>query len=116
MEQIHSRQIHIPHFLLILQRQLLKFLKYYRTHFLNIRGTVYDFTTVQIHVFSHSKKHRRIGGQLEAGDRLTPQPEPLPVVKQTTFAPDATCPVTETGSYPGESIISKPFVLIGSAY
>jgi len=53
---------------------------------------------------------------LRLGTSLKPNTEPLPLVKQTTFAPDATCPVTETGSHPGESIKTKPFVLIGSAY
>jgi hypothetical protein len=53
---------------------------------------------------------------LRLGTGLHPKTELLQVVKQTTFAPDATCPVTETGSYPGESIKTKPFVLIGSAF
>ncbi len=32
------------------------------------------------------------------GTGLHPKHEPLPVVKHITLAPDATCPVTETGS------------------
>ena len=32
------------------------------------------------------------------GTGLHPKQDPRPVVKQITFAPDATCPVTDTGS------------------
>src|SRR3978361_188101 len=50
------------------------------------------------------------------GDGAQPYAEPRPVVKQIRFAPDATWPVAETGSYPGESMNTKPFAAIRSAY
>ena len=49
------------------------------------------------------------------GTGLNPKTEPRPVVKQMMFAPDATCPVAEVGSKPGESMKTKPFAVIGSA-
>ena len=49
------------------------------------------------------------------GTGLHPKQDPLPVVKHITFAPDATWPVTDTGSYPGESIKLKPLFFKGSA-
>ena len=50
------------------------------------------------------------------GAGLQPKTEPRPVVKQTTLAPAATCPVTETGSYPGESMKTNPLLFTVSAY
>src|SRR3954462_1707591 len=50
------------------------------------------------------------------GEGLQPNTLPRPVVKQTRFAPPATCPVAETGSYPGVSMQTNPFLVTGSAY
>src|SRR5713226_6978542 len=52
---------------------------------------------------------------LREGVGLQPKTDPLPVVKQMTLAPLATCPVAETGSKPGESIKTRPFCRMGSA-
>src|SRR5579871_4240790 len=49
------------------------------------------------------------------GDGLHPKQLPRPVVKTTTLHPPATSPVTETGSYPGVSMITNPLLRIGSA-
>src|SRR5216683_3109807 len=45
---------------------------------------------------------------LREGVGLQPKTDPLPVVKQMTLAPLATCPVAETGSKPGESMKTRP--------
>src|SRR4051794_22088575 len=50
------------------------------------------------------------------GEGLQPNTLPRPVVKQTRFAPPATCPVAATGSKPGVSMNTKPFWVTGSAY
>src|SRR3954464_2569508 len=50
------------------------------------------------------------------GEGLQPNTLPRPVVKQTRFAPPATCPVAATGSKPGVSMQTKPFWVTGSAY
>src|SRR3546814_13591759 len=50
------------------------------------------------------------------GDGLQPYTDPRPVVKQITFAPPATCPVADTGSYPGVSMKTKPWLCTGWAY
>src|SRR3954467_9974989 len=69
---------------------------------------------------SMSSCSRRYIGELVAilidGDGLQPNMLPRPVVKQTTLAPPATCPVADTGSYPGVSMKTKPFAVTGSAY
>ena len=52
---------------------------------------------------------------LSDGDGAQPYAEPRPVVKQIMFAPPATCPVADTGSYPGVSMYTKPFAVTGSA-
>src|SRR4051794_23375144 len=69
---------------------------------------------------SISSCSRRYIGELVAilidGDGLQPNMLPRPVVKQTTLAPPATCPVADTGSYPGVSMKTKPFAVTGSAY
>ena len=52
---------------------------------------------------------------LMEGAGLQPNTEPRPVVNTTMFAPPATRPVTETGSWPGVSMKTKPGVVIGSA-
>src|ERR1700710_429152 len=49
------------------------------------------------------------------GAGLQPNTLPRPVVKQTRLAPPATCPVAATGSYPGVSIKTKPFLVTASA-
>src|SRR6266403_1083048 len=49
------------------------------------------------------------------GAGLQPNTLPRPVVKQTRLAPPATCPVAATGSYPGVSMKTKPFLVTASA-
>src|ERR1700750_382210 len=49
------------------------------------------------------------------GAGLQPNTLPRPVVKQTRLAPPPTCPVAATGSYPGVSIKTKPFLVTASA-
>ena len=49
------------------------------------------------------------------GAGLQPKQLPRPVVNTTMLQPPATRPVTETGSYPGVSIITKPLLVTGSA-
>src|SRR5918999_5853718 len=50
------------------------------------------------------------------GTGLQPKTDPRPVVKQIMLQPPATSPVIETGSCPGVSMNTKPFVVIGSPY
>src|SRR5229473_8399475 len=50
------------------------------------------------------------------GTGLQPKTEPRPVVKQIMLQPPATRPVIDTGSCPGVSMKTKPFVVIGSPY
>src|SRR5262249_14336779 len=50
------------------------------------------------------------------GTGLQPNTEPRPVVKQTRLQPPATSPVIDTGSWPGVSMNTKPFVVMGSPY
>src|SRR5690606_6605729 len=52
---------------------------------------------------------------LAQGTGLQPNAEPRPVVKQITCAPEATCPVADTGSKPGLSINTRPRSVISSA-
>jgi hypothetical protein len=52
---------------------------------------------------------------LRLGAGFEPNTEPRPVVKQTMVAPPATIPVTDTGSYPGVSMNTKPGSVTGSA-
>src|SRR3954466_10052217 len=67
-----------------------------------------------------SSCRRRYIGELVAilmdGEGLQPNTLPRPVVKQTRLAPPATCPVADTGSYPGVSMKTKSFLVTGSAY
>ena len=49
------------------------------------------------------------------GEGALPKALPLPVVKQIRLAPLAICPVALIGSYPGESIKTRPGTLILSA-
>src|SRR5215212_1834844 len=50
------------------------------------------------------------------GAGLQPKTLPRPVVKHTTFAPPATCPVAATGSKPGVSMNTNPLFVTASAY
>ena len=51
---------------------------------------------------------------LMEGTGRHPKTEPRPVVNTTMLAPPATRPVTDTGSWPGVSMKTKPRVVIGS--
>jgi len=50
---------------------------------------------------------------LTHGTGLLPKQDPLPVVKQIRLHPDETCPVTEQGSKPGESMKLRPVFFMG---
>ena len=50
------------------------------------------------------------------GEGFEPKADPRPVVKVTRLQPLAIWPVTEAGSYPGESMKVKPRAVTGSAY
>ena len=49
------------------------------------------------------------------GTGREPNTEPRPVVNASTFAPPATIPVADTGSYPGVSMNVRPCSTTGSA-
>src|SRR5687768_5834926 len=50
------------------------------------------------------------------GTGLQPNTDPRPVVKQMMLQPPATRPVMDTGSWPGVSMNTNPFVEMGSPY
>src|SRR5205085_10419120 len=85
-----------------------------------ICATVDVPSTISPQLMSMSSSWRSHSAVLVAsfsdGDGAQPYAEPRPVVKQIMLAPPATCPVADTGSYPGVSMKTKPFALTGSAY
>src|SRR5271163_4113621 len=82
--------------------------------------TVSSPSTIVPQLMSMSSSMRRNSAELVAilmeGVGLQPNTLPRPVVKHSTFAPPATCPVTATGSKPGVSMITNPFWVTASAY